>query len=138
MDALAIALDEVALEGLDGITLSSLWIRLESRQPPFPLTLDAMTREYVWRFLVSSEDEVSFYLLPQDRPPVTLYDRSVLLIFITYHLRVSNRALLPTEVHYLGHNTYFTPYVVCFRFSRGYIPLFRVSSIKALIQLVIG
>lgn len=75
MDALAIALDEVALEGLDGITLSSLWIRLESRQPPFPLTLDAMTREYVWRFLVSSEDEVSFYLLPQDRPPVTLYDR---------------------------------------------------------------
>ncbi|KAB5523781.1 hypothetical protein PHYPO_G00156380 [Pangasianodon hypophthalmus] len=75
MDALAIALDEVALEGLDGITLSSLWIRLESRQPPFPLTVDAMTREYVWRFLLCSEEEVSFYLLPQDRPPVTLYDR---------------------------------------------------------------
>lgn len=82
MDALAIALDEVALEGLDGITVSSLWIRLESRQPPFPLTLDAMTREFVWRFLVSCEDEVSFYLLAQDRPPVTLYDRSVLLILI--------------------------------------------------------
>ncbi|MCJ8748294.1 hypothetical protein PDJAM_G00163090 [Pangasius djambal] len=75
MDALAIALDEVALEGLDGITPSSLWIRLESRQPPFPLTVDAMTREFVWRFLVSSEEEVSFYLLPQDRAPVTLYDR---------------------------------------------------------------
>ncbi|XP_060755326.1 general transcription factor 3C polypeptide 1 [Neoarius graeffei] len=75
MDALAIVLDEVALEGLDGITASSLWLRLESRQPPFPLTVDAMTREFVWRFLVSSADEVSFSLLPQDRPPVTIYDR---------------------------------------------------------------
>ncbi|KAK3530680.1 hypothetical protein QTP86_031897, partial [Hemibagrus guttatus] len=75
MDALEMVLDEVALEGLDGITLSSLWIRLESRQPAFPLTLDAMTRDYVWRFLVSCPDEVSFYLLPQDRPPITLYDR---------------------------------------------------------------
>lgn len=80
MDALAIVLDEVALEGLDGITASSLWLRLESRQPPFPLTVDAMTREFVWRFLVSSADEVSFSLLPQDRPPVTIYDRSVLEI----------------------------------------------------------
>lgn len=76
------ALDEVALEGLDGITLSSLWIRLESRQPAFPLTLDAMTREYVWKFLVFSEDEVSFYVLPQDRRPVILKNRSVLLIII--------------------------------------------------------
>ncbi|KAI5091211.1 general transcription factor 3C polypeptide 1 isoform X2 [Silurus meridionalis] len=75
MDALAMVLDEVALEGLDGITLSSLWIRLESRLPAFPLTLDALTREYVWRFLVSSEDEVSFYLLPQDRAQITLYNR---------------------------------------------------------------
>lgn len=79
MDALDMVLDEVALEGLDGITLSSLWVRLESRQPAFPLTLDPMTREYLWRFLVSGQDEVSFYLLPQDRPPITLYDRSVLL-----------------------------------------------------------
>lgn len=82
MDALGIALDEVALEGLDGLTLSSLWIRLESRQPAFPLTLDAMTREYVWRFLVSSEDEVSFYLLPQGKPPLTLKDRLVQIIII--------------------------------------------------------
>ncbi|TTE81778.1 General transcription factor 3C polypeptide 1 [Bagarius yarrelli] len=75
MDALEIVLDEVALEGLDGITVSSLWIRLKNRQPPFPRSLDPMSREYVWRFLVSSHDEVSFYLLPQDRPPITSYDR---------------------------------------------------------------
>lgn len=80
MDALAIALDEVALEGLEGISLNCLWVRLESRQPAFPLPLDAMSRDLVWRFLVSREDEVSFYLLPQDRPPLTLKDRSVLLI----------------------------------------------------------
>lgn len=85
MDALGIALNEVALEGLDGISLSSLWLRLESRQPAFPLTLDALTREYVWRFLVSSEDEVSFYLLPQNRPPLTLKDRSVLMIILYTH-----------------------------------------------------
>ncbi|KAF5888566.1 general transcription factor 3C polypeptide 1 isoform X1 [Clarias magur] len=75
MDALALVLDEVALEGLDGITLSSLWVRLQGRQPPFPLSLDPLTREYVWRFLVSSQEEVAFYLLPRDRPPVTLHDR---------------------------------------------------------------
>lgn len=96
MDALGAALDEVALEGLDGITLSSLWIRLESRQPAFPLTLDAMTRDFVWRFLVSSEDEVSFYLLPQDRPPLTLKDRSVSLRTRNNSLRVPNTALRTT------------------------------------------
>ncbi|XP_053333038.1 general transcription factor 3C polypeptide 1-like isoform X1 [Clarias gariepinus] len=75
MDALAVVLDEVALEGLDGITLSSLWVRLQTRQPPFTLSLDPRTRDYLWRFLVSSHEQVDFYLLPQDRPPVILYDR---------------------------------------------------------------
>ncbi|XP_060715992.1 general transcription factor 3C polypeptide 1-like [Tachysurus vachellii] len=75
MDALEMVLDEVSLEGLDGITVSCLWIRLHNRQPCFPLTLDAMTQQYVWTFLVSCHHEVSFYLLPQDRPAVTLYDR---------------------------------------------------------------
>lgn len=96
MDALDMVLDEVALEGLDGITLSSLWVRLESRQPAFPLTFDPMTREYLWRFLVSGHDEVSFYLLPQDRPPITLYDRSVLLRSI----KITSETLNKSRVHY--------------------------------------
>ncbi|CAB1344143.1 unnamed protein product [Coregonus sp. 'balchen'] len=41
MDPLDVLLDEVALEGLDGVTITSLWIRLEKRNPAFPLNLDS-------------------------------------------------------------------------------------------------
>ncbi|XP_062866959.1 general transcription factor 3C polypeptide 1 isoform X2 [Trichomycterus rosablanca] len=74
MDALEMTLDEVALEGLDGITIPSLWIRLEDRQPRFPRSLDTLTKEYLFKYLVSHE-EVSFHLLPQNREAVILYDR---------------------------------------------------------------
>ncbi|XP_076003891.1 general transcription factor 3C polypeptide 1 isoform X2 [Genypterus blacodes] len=74
MDALSIAADEVALEGLDGVTLPSLWIRLENRKPPFPAALDASTKEFIWASLASNSD-LSFYELPEERKDVVLLDR---------------------------------------------------------------
>ncbi|XP_070683568.1 general transcription factor 3C polypeptide 1 [Pempheris klunzingeri] len=74
MDPLSIVTDEVALEGLDGITIPSLWIRLESRQPTFSLKLDDCTKELIWRSLINNTD-LSFCRLPQQREDVVLFDR---------------------------------------------------------------
>lgn len=77
LDPLAAVLDEVALEGLDGITIETLWLRLENRQE-FGLTLDQLTRRFIWTS-VSRAAEIRFYLLPEPRGPVTLHDRFVLV-----------------------------------------------------------
>lgn len=74
MDALSITADEVALEGLDGITLPSLWLRLENRQPKFPLKLDEPTKDFLWRSLASDPD-LTFYQNPQERDDIVLFDR---------------------------------------------------------------
>uniref|UniRef100_A0A8K9VGR9 B-block binding subunit of TFIIIC domain-containing protein n=1 Tax=Oncorhynchus mykiss TaxID=8022 RepID=A0A8K9VGR9_ONCMY len=74
MDPLDIVMDEVALEGLDGVTILSLWIRLEKRNPAFPRNLDPCTKEFIWKSLVSNH-EVDFYELPQERADVVLVDR---------------------------------------------------------------
>ncbi|XP_035993309.1 general transcription factor 3C polypeptide 1 [Fundulus heteroclitus] len=74
MDALSIVVDEVALEGLDGITIPSLWIRLQDRKPEFPLKLDDYTKGFIWRSLASNVD-LSFYQLPVEREDVELFDR---------------------------------------------------------------
>ncbi|XP_077427194.1 general transcription factor 3C polypeptide 1 [Vanacampus margaritifer] len=74
MDPLSMVEDEVALEGLDGITIPTLWIRLGDRNPKFPLMLDDATKELVWRSLVANSD-MTFYLLPAERDDVVVYDR---------------------------------------------------------------
>lgn len=74
MDPLSIVEDEVALEGLDGITIPSLWIRLENRQPSFPLKLDEPTKEFLWKALISNTN-LGFYELPREREDVVLFDR---------------------------------------------------------------
>lgn len=74
MDPLSIVEDEVALEGLDGITIPTLWIRLEDRQPKFPLKLDDSTKELLWKSLINNT-ELTFYHLPLEREDVELYDR---------------------------------------------------------------
>ncbi|KAM7394584.1 hypothetical protein PAMP_021375 [Pampus punctatissimus] len=74
MDPLSIVEDEVALEGLDGITIPTLWIRLEDRKPTFPLKLDDGTKELIWKSLVANTD-LKFYQLPQEREDVLLFDR---------------------------------------------------------------
>ncbi|XP_068606928.1 general transcription factor 3C polypeptide 1 [Brachionichthys hirsutus] len=74
MDPLSIVVDEVALEGLDGTTIPSLWIRLEDRKPKFPLKLDGCTKELIWKSLISNAD-LKFYQLPQERGDIVLFDR---------------------------------------------------------------
>lgn len=74
MDALESLLDEVALEGLDGLCLPALWSRLESRSPPFPLMLEPYTQEFLWRAL-ATHPGISFYEEPRERPDLQLQDR---------------------------------------------------------------
>ncbi|XP_010989212.2 general transcription factor 3C polypeptide 1 isoform X1 [Camelus dromedarius] len=74
MDALESLLDEVALEGLDGLCLPALWSRLETRVPPFPLPLEPYTQEFLWRAL-ATHPGISFYEEPRERPDLQLQDR---------------------------------------------------------------
>uniref|UniRef100_A0A3B4WXI4 Ral transcription factor IIIC subunit 1 n=1 Tax=Seriola lalandi dorsalis TaxID=1841481 RepID=A0A3B4WXI4_SERLL len=74
MDPWSAVADEVALEGLDGITIPTLWIRLEDRLPRFPLKFDDCTKELIWRSLISNTD-LKFYELPEERGDVVLTDR---------------------------------------------------------------
>ncbi|XP_069726383.1 general transcription factor 3C polypeptide 1 [Phaenicophaeus curvirostris] len=74
MEALWALLDEVALEGLDGITPAALWQRLGSRSPPFSLPLEPATRQLLWAALCARPD-LRFYRLPRPRPPLRLHDR---------------------------------------------------------------
>uniref|UniRef100_A0A8B9Y541 Ral transcription factor IIIC subunit 1 n=1 Tax=Bos mutus grunniens TaxID=30521 RepID=A0A8B9Y541_BOSMU len=74
MDALESLLDEVALEGLDGLCLPALWSRLETRVPPFPLPLEPYTQEFLWRALATNPG-ISFYEEPRERPDLQLQDR---------------------------------------------------------------
>ncbi|PIK49823.1 putative general transcription factor 3C polypeptide 1-like [Apostichopus japonicus] len=66
-----ICIEEVALEGLDGITLSALWLRLENREPEFNLKLDTFSTEAIWTILASSM-ELKFYKLPSARELPTI------------------------------------------------------------------
>ncbi|CAG2163821.1 unnamed protein product [Oppiella nova] len=83
-DLLAVVLDEIALEGLDGITVDSLWMRLSVRMTPsaptdptFDLT-SAAVQVFVFEHIVKSltnDRTVSMYSLPQSRQPIRLYNR---------------------------------------------------------------
>ncbi|XP_041133837.1 general transcription factor 3C polypeptide 1-like isoform X2 [Polyodon spathula] len=74
MDALQALEDEVALEGLDGITVSGLWFRIQNRVPKFPLLLDPATKQFLWQALVCNA-ELEFYELPKERPAFVFFDR---------------------------------------------------------------
>ncbi|XP_014666558.1 PREDICTED: general transcription factor 3C polypeptide 1-like [Priapulus caudatus] len=73
MDFLESCLDEIALEGLDGVTVSVLWMRLGNRQD-FPLKLDDDSKIYIWSWLSRSTD-VEFYELVELRHPLVLTNR---------------------------------------------------------------
>lgn len=89
MDPLSIVADEVALEGLDGITVPTLWIRLEATQPKFPLKLDDSTKDFLWKSLISNSD-LKFYELPHEREDVVLFDRLVSFCSDRYYERPSS------------------------------------------------
>ncbi|KAL7740438.1 hypothetical protein ACLKA6_013231 [Drosophila palustris] len=67
--------DEIALEGLDGVTLPWLWTLLERRLQcgsPLPEKL----QQQVWTLLLRSTDKVEFFKLKAERPLLPPYDRS--------------------------------------------------------------
>ena len=79
MDLENILLDEIALEGLDGITIPTLFKRLSQvKDVPFDFN-DESVQEYVWKSIVSilnrSPQHLQLYLLKNQRGPFTLYDK---------------------------------------------------------------
>ena len=81
--------DEICLEGLDGITLQALWLRLANRlvivanifyfskyfdRPQYSLGLSPEAKLFVWDCILQM-DEVTFYKLEQPRGDLELYDR---------------------------------------------------------------
>ncbi|XP_027718537.1 general transcription factor 3C polypeptide 1 isoform X3 [Vombatus ursinus] len=101
MDALESLLDEVSLEGLDGLSVPTLWSRLESRVPPFPLPMEPHTQQFLWRALAAHSD-IRFYVEPKDRPELLLQDRYEEIDFETGILE-SRRDPVPLEDVYPIH-----------------------------------
>ncbi|XP_071499418.1 general transcription factor 3C polypeptide 1-like [Diadema antillarum] len=59
-----IIIDEIALDGLNGVSLSRLWNLLENRTPPFPLRCDQHTKKFLWDELLSQHGSIAFYEVP--------------------------------------------------------------------------
>ncbi|KAG8558455.1 hypothetical protein GDO81_017001 [Engystomops pustulosus] len=97
MEVLEAVLDEVALEGLDGITVPALWLRLQTRLPPFPLTLDPATKQLIWQSLVR-HPELQFYELPAERRPLVIGNRWGEKLVIVGSQVLRYRALIGWEV----------------------------------------
>uniref|UniRef100_A0A8C5QIN2 Ral transcription factor IIIC subunit 1 n=1 Tax=Leptobrachium leishanense TaxID=445787 RepID=A0A8C5QIN2_9ANUR len=97
MSVLEAILDEVALEGLDGVTPSALWLRLQKRVPSFPLKLDSSTKQFIWQSLIVHPD-LDFYQLPEERDPLVVYDR--------YKEKDQDLGVLNTEQVYFTEDLY--------------------------------
>lgn len=67
--------DEIALEGLDGITLQALWVRLKQR-PNFEtcLQLDDHSKAFLWD-LICGNEEIFMYELPTSREMLVIFNR---------------------------------------------------------------
>lgn len=67
-------LEEIALEGLDGITIEGLWKRIGIRKK-LPLPLKTKFIEACWNYIHSVQC-LSYYVLPVPREPLKIYDRA--------------------------------------------------------------
>ncbi|KAK4004162.1 hypothetical protein OUZ56_005907 [Daphnia magna] len=56
-------LDEIALEGLEGLTISTLWIRLTKRKN-FPIALDDQSKRFIWK-IICKNDAVEMFKLAE-------------------------------------------------------------------------
>ncbi|XP_047490563.1 general transcription factor 3C polypeptide 1-like isoform X2 [Penaeus chinensis] len=67
--------DEIALEGLDGITLEALWTRLKQR-PNFEgnMPIDSDSKAFLWSLIVQDE-EISLFQLPTPREKLEIFNR---------------------------------------------------------------
>lgn len=67
-------LEEIALEGLEGITIEGLWKRLSVRLK-LKLPFESKFVENVWTFLRTS-NKIQFYVLPTEREPLKIFNRN--------------------------------------------------------------
>lgn len=70
-----IIIDEIALEGLEGIALDLLWRRVEHRTN-FPVPPKMKCR--LWMFILGHK-EISIYNLPEPLPHVEIIDRFTII-----------------------------------------------------------
>lgn len=76
-----VVVDQIALEGLDGITLSALFLRL-SKLNDFPIDCnDSQAKEYIWKCIICNkrllqQKCLQIFQLPQARPELVYYDRN--------------------------------------------------------------
>jgi len=60
---------------LIGITLTTLWKRLEERKPVFSLKIDDSCKEYLWTSVISQHDGLTFFELETARPALATLNR---------------------------------------------------------------
>lgn len=73
MSAAHIILEEIALDGLDGVTVEGLWFRLERTTPKFPIKLDPKSKAYLWKNVIIKLKDVCS-LLPTIKILVRLHN----------------------------------------------------------------
>ncbi|KAM7349164.1 general transcription factor 3C polypeptide 1 isoform 1-T4 [Cochliomyia hominivorax] len=69
-----VILDEIALEGLEGIILESLWVYL-SKSLNISQPLAKQLKENVWKFILDVQQHLQFFEIPEERSTVKLFDR---------------------------------------------------------------
>lgn len=70
-------LEEIALEGLDGITFEGFWRRLAIRMK-LSMPLNEQFMENVWSF-IKSQKCIQYYELPEEREHLKIFDRNDLI-----------------------------------------------------------
>lgn len=60
-----------------GITLPSLWLRLERHVPMFDLKLDNYSKAFIWKTVIACHEELQFYKLTCPRPCISFEDQQV-------------------------------------------------------------
>lgn len=73
-DLASLLVDEVALEGLDGITIQALWLRLEDRKEFGLKPMTGRVKNTLWNLLTRMKC-IDFYALTEPRKQLKLFDK---------------------------------------------------------------
>ena len=65
MDMINIVIDEIALNGLEGVTVPGLWDCLMKREPPLQVESDEKLKSFLWRGILQCS-QVNFLWYNQD------------------------------------------------------------------------
>ncbi|CAG9814775.1 unnamed protein product, partial [Phaedon cochleariae] len=67
-------MDEICLEGLDGITIEAFWTRLLVVLEGVS-SISGFMKENIWKIIMSKHEDLHFYELPDPRRELEIYDR---------------------------------------------------------------